>query len=128
MTAGRVKPMLDKLPDVTFMHLQTGSDLIDKGQNVGSSTTMQRPISARSETGAPIDVGAGGAGGAAAGGAGGASVGGGGSGNGGDSAGVGVEPVARTSVAATTAAAYLPLGLAVSMKRARPAILLRADR
>jgi len=77
------------LPDVAFMHLQAGSDLIDKGQNVGFKFNDAAPDLGAFETGAPIAIGAGGAGGSA-GGAGGASGGAGGSANGGAGSGMAV--------------------------------------
>jgi MYXO-CTERM domain-containing protein len=71
------------LPDVPFMHLQKGSDLIDKGQNVGLPFNDAAPDLGAFETGAPL--GTGGAGGSA-GAAGGAGV---GTGAGGSGSGVG---------------------------------------
>jgi len=56
------------LPNVTSLHLETGSDLIDKGADVGLPFNGNKPDLGAFETGAPL--GTGGAGGAGAGGGG----------------------------------------------------------
>jgi len=79
------------LPDIGFMHLQKGSDLIDKGQDVKLPFNDAAPDLGAFETGAPLVIGAGGSmgvagaagaagvGGSANGGVGGAATGAGGS-------------------------------------------------